>query len=69
MDGNKVPSARKLTADEKYFIDHWTGKPVAVVEGEIQALMAIGFTLAQAREAFTEFVRPKKRAAKEKSDA
>lgn len=59
-DGSKVPSARKLTADEQFFVDHWTGRPVAIVEHEIQALRAIGLGETEARMAFIEFLKPKK---------
>jgi hypothetical protein len=54
-DGDKPPSARQLTPDERYFVDHWTGRPVQVVESEEAALLALGFTEAQAREAIALF--------------
>lgn len=30
-DGDKVPSARRLTPDQRKWIGEWTGSPVAVV--------------------------------------
>lgn len=41
-DGDKPPSARKLTDAEQYFVDHWTGRPVVIVESVEDALRAIG---------------------------
>jgi len=40
-DGNKPPSARKLTPDEKRWHDKWRGQ-VVVVESTDDALRAIG---------------------------
>jgi hypothetical protein len=37
-DGNKVPSARKLTAAEQKFFDEWTGGLIAVVKSVEDAL-------------------------------
>jgi hypothetical protein len=38
----KPPSARKMTEDERYFMDHWTGGPAVVVESVDDALRVIG---------------------------
>jgi Holliday junction resolvase len=40
-DGDKPPSARKLTADEQYFLDHWKGGPAVVVQDEHEAVNAV----------------------------
>jgi hypothetical protein len=37
-DGEKCPSARKLTAAQNNFVDNWTGSPIWVVESLAQAL-------------------------------
>ena len=37
-DGNKVPSARKLTTAEQKFFDEWTGGLLAIVESVDDAL-------------------------------
>jgi len=37
-DGNKPPSARKLTEAEQKFFDDWTGGVLAIVESVEQAL-------------------------------
>ncbi len=75
-DGRKKPSARKLTSDEQWFVDHWRGRPVVVVESEIEALQAIGFSEQSAQFAFAQYVAAKVRgrggkvaAAKEKPKA
>ncbi len=60
-DGRKKPSARHLTPDEQWFVDHWKGHPVAVVESETEALVAVGFHPDNARLVFAEFIRPKRR--------
>jgi hypothetical protein len=44
-DGDKPPSKRKLTRDEQWFVDHWTGRPVVIVTDEAEALRALGLTL------------------------
>ena len=67
-DGAKKPSARRLTKDEQWFVDHWTGRPVAVVHSEIEALQAIGFGEYAARQVFIESQRPKKKVAKGECD-
>ena len=41
-DGDKPPSAKRLTAAEKFFVDNWRGRPVAIVESPEDALRAIG---------------------------
>lgn len=41
-DGTKAPSAKRLTPDEAYFVAHWTGRPVVIVETPEDALRAIG---------------------------
>lgn len=30
-DGSKVPSAQRLTRDQRHFTTHWTGAPVVVL--------------------------------------
>lgn len=40
-DGDKAPSAKKLTEAEQHFVDHWKGRPVAVVETVADALDAV----------------------------
>ncbi len=60
-DGRKKPSARKLTPDEQWFIDHWQGRPVAIVESETEALVAVGYHPENAKLVFAEFLRPKRR--------
>jgi hypothetical protein len=37
-DGNKVPSARKLTPAEQKFFDEWTGGMLAVVNSADEAI-------------------------------
>ena len=37
-DGNKVPSARKLTSAEQKFFDEWTGGMLAVVNSADEAI-------------------------------
>jgi len=37
-DGNKVPSARKLTKAEQKFFDEWTGGLLAIIESPEDAL-------------------------------
>lgn len=37
-DGNKVPSARKLTVAEKKFFDEWTGGLLAIVNSVDEAI-------------------------------
>lgn len=41
-DGNKPPSARQLTPDQREWIDAWRGTPVVVAYGPDDALRAIG---------------------------
>lgn len=41
-DGDKPASQRKLTAAEAYFVEHWRGRPVAIVESVEDALRALG---------------------------
>jgi hypothetical protein len=48
-DGAKAPSERRLTPAEQYFVDHWQGLPVAIVEDEVDALLAIGFSEPEAQ--------------------
>ncbi len=50
-DGAKRPSKRRLTPAERYFADHWQGRPVVVVESEVSALEAIGLPPHVAEEA------------------
>lgn len=40
-DGDKPPSARRLTDDERIWHEHWRG-PVYVVESWVEALRVIG---------------------------
>ena len=40
-DGNKPPSARKLTKNEQKFHDTWRGQ-IAIVENVAEALAAVG---------------------------
>lgn len=62
-DGRRKLSARRLTRDEQWFVDHWVGHPVAIVESETETLRAIGFSEDAARFAFAEFLRPRPRRA------
>lgn len=41
-DGNKVPSAQKLTKDQVKFFEEWAGYPVRKVNSVESALKAIG---------------------------
>ena len=41
-DGAKIPSKKRLTVLERYFVDNWKGRPVVVVETVVDALRAIG---------------------------
>ena len=41
-DGAKPASARKLTLAEAWFVEHWTGRPVVIVESPEDALRALG---------------------------
>lgn len=41
-DGDKPPSGRKLTPDEKFFLDHWKGGPAVVVNDAAEALAVLG---------------------------
>lgn len=41
-DGAKIPSARKLTTDQKQFHQDWQGVPLYVVENSHDALKACG---------------------------
>jgi len=41
-DGDKPPSAKQLTPAESYFVEHWRGRPVVVVESVEDALRALG---------------------------
>lgn len=41
-DGTKPMSKKKLSANEAYFVEHWKGRPVAIVESVADALRAIG---------------------------
>ncbi len=43
-DGAKPPSEKRLTPAERYFVDHWRGRPVVIVESEADALRALGLT-------------------------
>lgn len=40
-DGNKPPSARKLTKDEQEFHDGWKGGPIYIVHSPIEAMQVI----------------------------
>jgi hypothetical protein len=31
-DGDKPPSAKKLTPAEQHFVEHWKGRPVKIIE-------------------------------------
>lgn len=42
-DGDKRPSARKLTPDEQAFFDEWQGYPVHVIESPLQAMVLLGY--------------------------
>ncbi len=44
-DGNKPPSARKLTQDQIEFHKAWAGVPLHVVESPWDALKAVGAVL------------------------
>lgn len=44
-DGHKVPSARKLTADQIEFHKEWADVPLHVVESPWEALKAMGCVL------------------------
>lgn len=44
-DGNKAPSARKLTDDQKAFHEEWADAPLYVVESPWDALKACGCVL------------------------
>lgn len=44
-DGQKVPSARKLTADQVEFHKEWADVPLHVVESPWEALKAMGCVL------------------------
>ena len=44
-DGNKVPSARKLTTDQVEFHKEWADVPLHVVESPWEALRAMGCVL------------------------
>jgi Holliday junction resolvase len=37
-DSEKVPSAKKLTPAEQYFVDNWKGHPVRIVETPEEAV-------------------------------
>ncbi len=65
-DGARKPSERRLTPDERYFVEHWKGHPIAVVESEIEAIQALGFSKHGAHLIYADFVRPKRGTAKEK---
>jgi len=41
-DGDKPPSAKVLTPAEAYFVEHWRGRPVVIVESVEDALRALG---------------------------
>lgn len=41
-DGEKPASQRKLTPAEAYFVEHWRGRPVVIVESVDDALLALG---------------------------
>lgn len=41
-DGNKPPSARALTPNEKKFHESWTGGPLYIVTGVNEALATLG---------------------------
>ena len=45
-DGNKVPSAKKLTEAEQYFVSNWKGHPVQIIESPEEA---VNYVLAVAR--------------------
>jgi len=42
-DGNKPPSARKLTKDQRHFFATWSGQAVVVIDVD-SALQAVGVT-------------------------
>ena len=37
-DGDKVPSAKKLTPAEQHFVDNWKGHPVKIIETPAEAV-------------------------------
>lgn len=41
-DGNKPPSARRLTPDEQKFMDEWRGDPPVIALSALHALELIG---------------------------
>ena len=41
-DGDKPASRKRLTDAEAHFVEHWRGRPVAIVESVAEALAAIG---------------------------
>ncbi len=40
-DGDKVPSAQKLTTAEKKFFDEWTGRKLVIVNSKEQAIASL----------------------------
>lgn len=45
-DGEKVPSAKKLTPAEAHFVANWKGRPVKIIESPEEA---VNYVLAECR--------------------
>lgn len=45
-DGDKVPSAKKLTPAEQFFVDNWKGRPVKIIESPEEA---VNYVIAEIR--------------------